>query len=103
MEIFQRAMTGTKWVNTYVNSNGINVVTLLRQYTPVARAVPRGIIAVDIEEARVYSTANEFPDSNMKNVFITDENGNMISHANKEMLYQDVSGKEYMKRIMVKS
>ncbi len=100
MEIFQRAMTGTKWVNTYVNSNGINVVTLLRQYAPVARAVPRGIIAVDIEEARVYSTANEFPDSNMKNVFITDENGNMISHANKEMLYQDVSGKEYMKRIM---
>ena len=24
----------------------------------------------------------------------------MISHANKEMLYQDVSGKEYMKKIM---
>ena len=99
-EQFERALSGEKWIYTYTNSNGENVITLLIKYSPYAAAIPRAIIAVDIKEENIQSAFDNIASDTSANVAIINENGKMISNSDKSLLFEDISDKKYIRQIL---
>ena len=98
--IFERALAGEKWISTYTNTNGDNVITLIVKYSPYDAAVPVGVIAVDILEESIQSAFEDFKSDRKSNVIIVDEQGKILSSADKSMLFEDVSGERYINKVL---
>ena len=98
--IFQRALAGEKWISTYTNTNGDNVMTLVVKYSPFDAAVPVGVIAVDILEESIQMAFDDFRKDRGGNVIIVDENGAILSSADKSMLFKDVSDEEFIQTVL---
>ena len=98
--IFERALAGEKWISTYTNTNGENVITLIVKYSPYDTAVPVGVIAVDILEESIQAAFADFQNDRKSNVIIVDEKGKILSSADKSMLFEDVSGEKYINKVL---
>ncbi len=99
-QIFEQGMSGRKWINTYRNSNGINVMTFILRYSPYADVIPKAMIAVDINEESLQSAFKNIENDDEARIEIIDEMGNIISTSNKALLYEDISDEKYIKKII---
>ncbi|MGO4549204.1 AraC family transcriptional regulator [Paenibacillus sp. 2TAB23] len=95
----------SKWLTTHPVWDGTatqNVVTLIRSYPTLSRPGYRnGIAAVNINEDVIYSMIQSVYDNNASgHLFIFDAEGNVVSHDDKTMLYQNRKQLPYMKSIL---
>lgn len=99
-KLFERALAGEKWINTYQNTNGENVMTLLVKYSPYNAAVPVGVIAVDILEESIQAAFDNISKEHSGNITIIDQNGRMMSSSDKSVLYENVSDEKYVQKVL---
>lgn len=99
-EIFERALVGERWISTYKNSNGKNVITFVVKYSPGLDVIPKAMIAIDINEESIQTAFSNMGRDDDINIAIIDESGRMISNSDKALLYSDISEKRYIKRIL---
>lgn len=94
-----------KWLTTHPVWDGTtnqNVVTLLRSYPALSSPGYRnGMVAVNINEDVLYSMIKSvYEDSAIGHLFIFDAEGNVVSHDDKTMLYQNMKELPYMKNVL---
>jgi len=78
-----------------------NVITLIRKYTPIGRpAQGESTIVINIDEGLLYQTlVNAIPTS-LKQIFIVDLSGTVISHNDKTQLYSNYGEINYIQQIL---
>ena len=99
-ELFVRRLNGEQWISTYKNSNGKNIITFIIDYSPSLNAIPKAMIAIDINEESIQTAFSNMGSNDDVRIAIINENGAMISNSDKSLLYHDISEEKYIKRIL---
>ncbi|WP_419874785.1 helix-turn-helix domain-containing protein [Candidatus Pristimantibacillus sp. PTI5] len=94
-----------KWLTTHPVWDGTttkNVVTLIRSYPTLSSPGYRnGMVAVNINEDVIYGMIESvYENSTSGHLFIFDAEGNVVSHDDKTMLYQNRKQLPYMKKVL---
>jgi AraC-like DNA-binding protein len=80
-------------------SNYSNVITYLYTLTPITTNV-KGVIVVNIYESAFTATINNPEFDKNGNTFIIDQNGQVVSHVDKNNFKQNLSANQYIKNIL---
>lgn len=93
LQNFENQRTTMAWMNTRkikdYEKNEYNCITLIRRL-PYSTAAPLGAIIINIDENKISTLLKEQYDSDVL-MYIVNQDGNIISHPNKEKLYQQVN------------
>lgn len=78
-----------------------NVVTLVRTY-PIMHAPDRrkGAIAINVKEDMLYKLLRNTSDKERGQISVIDREGNVVLHADKNMIGKNIDGLDYMKPIL---
>lgn len=88
--------------NTYTNSEGSNVLSLVRTYPFTASPEnSKGFICIDIKESALYNIINQSYTPDLENILIIDKNGNVVSSGRNSFDSKNINNNELLKNVTV--
>lgn len=79
--------------------NKFNCITLIRNL-PYSSWSKLGAIVININEDKLYETIEGLENNNKEEIYIIDEEGNILSHKDKSKLYTNINQLPYIKKIL---
>lgn len=96
-----------KWLSTHQVWDGHtteDVITLIRTYPTVSKpGYRKGMVAVNMKEQVLYELVQAvYEDSKLGQLFVIDQDGNIVTHDDKSQIYQNVQDIPYMESVLSK-
>ncbi|MDF2835337.1 MAG: hypothetical protein K0Q63_977 [Paenibacillus sp.] len=97
-----------KWLSTHPIWDGQtteDVVTLVRSYPTVSKpGYRKGMVAVNMKEQVLYDMVQAvYEDSELGQLFMIDQDGNVVTHDDKSQIYRNVQEVPYLEPVLSKS